>query len=509
MRLTNRLLLTILPIVIFVMGALGAAFATERNSVMEPALQQQTRAYARALDIAFEYGLREMGEARVQALLERLIADPRVFGARLYLPDGTVRIASSSMRASPPVPDSVLRRVLDGAPEAFFENTLNGQQVFTVLRGVRDPSARTLIDDPRVEVGDVVGLLEVSQPYALLSSEMGRLQRELLLATVILLALMSVVIGELARRLVARPLERLVVAARALGEGDIDARVPQFLGAAELNALASEFNVMAARLSRARQALLSEGEERIRLERRLVESEKLATVGTLAAGLAHEIGAPLNVISGRAELLLAKPGVVPDTVRQLESIVTQSGRIARTVRSLLDYARRPSRRDDPVAIGRVIDSTLELLEVDLARAGVTITRTESYEAWVRGDAEQLQQLLTNLVLNAMQAMDGQAELREIRIGVDVEKDDQTATRAALVLTVTDSGPGLPEALDGRLFTPFATTKPTGTGLGLVVARSIVEDHGGTIVGTTRTDGRRGAVFTVSLPLAPALVVGDA
>jgi two-component system, NtrC family, sensor kinase len=509
MRLTTRLLVTILPIVVLVMGALGGAFAAERQRVLEPALQQQTRAYARALDIAFEYSLREMGEARVQALLERLIADPRVFGARLYAPDGTVRFASSSMTNSPPAPDSVLRRVLTGASEAFFENNLDGEVVSTVLRAVREPSAGRIIDDQRDAPGDVVGVLEVAQPYALLSSEVRRLQTELLVATIALLLIMAIVIGILARRLVSSPLERLVVAARALGEGDIDARVPQALGAAELNALSREFNQMAERLARARQDLLSEGEERIRLERRLVESEKLATVGTLAAGLAHEIGAPLNVISGRAELLLKQPSVAPDTVRQLESIVTQSGRIARTVRSLLDYARRPVRRDDPVAIGRVIDSTMELLDADLARAGVTITRRESYEAWVRGDAEQLQQLLTNLILNAVQAMDGQDGPREIEVGVDVAKVDENASRAALRLTVADSGPGLPQALDGRLFTPFATTKPTGTGLGLVVARSIVEDHGGTIVGTTRSDGRSGAVFVVSLPLAPAFVVGDA
>ena len=509
MRLTTRLLLTILPVVMLVMGALGVAFAAERQRVLEPALHQQTRAYARALDIAFEYGLREIGEARVQALLERLIDDPRVFGARLYATDGSVRFASSSMTTSPPVPDSVLRKVLQGAPEAFFENTLDGEVVFTVLRAVRDPSTRLLVEGTREPAGEGVGALEVAQPYALLSSEVRRLQQELLLATVLLLLIVTIVIGVLARRFVARPLERLVVAARALGEGDIDARVPQSLGAAELNALSREFNEMAERLSRARLALLSEGEERVRLERRLVESEKLATVGTLAAGLAHEIGAPLNVISGRAELLLKQPAVAPDTVRQLESIVTQSGRIARTVRSLLDYARRPSRRDDPVAIGRVIDSTLDLLDEELRRAGVTISRAESYEAWVRGDAEQLQQLLTNLILNAVQAMDGQDGPREIEVVVDVTKTEASANRAEMLMTVSDTGPGLPQALDGRLFTPFATTKPSGTGLGLVVARSIVEDHGGTIVGTTRTDGRSGASFTVSLPLAPAFVVGDA
>lgn len=509
MRLTTRLLLTILPIVIVVMGALGIGFALERQRVLEPELQQQTRAYARALDIAFEFGLHEIDSARVQALLERMSADPRVYGVRVYGPTGGVRFASSAMASAPSAPDSVLRDVLRGAAEATFENTIDDKVIFTVLRVVREPATAPPADSATADPGIILGALEVSQPYAVLTSEVRRLQREQVLATLLLLVTVGVAVGFMSRRLVERPLERLVVAARALGEGDVDARVPHALGAAEPNALAREFNVMATRLSSARRDLLREGEERVHLERRLSEAEKLATVGTLAAGLAHEIGAPLNVISGRAELLLQQPGVSKDAVRQLESIVAQSGRIARTVRSLLNYASRPSRRDDPVAIARVIDVTSEMLEPELARASVTLTRHESYEAWVRGDAEQLQQVLTNLILNAVQAMDGQNESREIEVGVSVSKSDALDSTAQLQLTVTDTGPGLPEALDGRLFTPFATTKTSGTGLGLVVARSIVQDHGGTLVGSTRIDGRSGAVFTVMLPLSPALAVGDA
>lgn len=506
MKLTTRLLLAILPIVLVVMGTLGLAFAAERDRVLEPALQQQTRSYARALDIAFEYGLRDMGNARISAFLERLIVDPRVFGARLYDPDGSVRFASSSMTTSPPAPDSVLRLVLNGAAEATFENTHDGLKVFTVLRAVREPG---LSDDPRAALGAVTGVLEVAQPYSAMSSEVRRLQRELVVATLVMLMIVTAVIGITARRFVARPLQRLVVAARALGEGDIAARVPDALGAAEPNALAREFNVMADRLAAARADVVREGEERVRLERKLLESEKLASVGTLAAGLAHEIGAPLNVISGRAELLLRQPAVSPDHVRQLESIVQQSARITRTVRSLLDYARRPLRRDEPVSIGDVIETTLELLEHEFARSQVRVIRHEHYEAWVRGDADQLCQVLTNLLLNAAQAMDGQQTPREVVVGVDTVKSDAGASTARLQWTVTDNGPGLPQALDGRMFTPFATTKSSGTGLGLVVARSIVEDHGGTLLGTTRSDGCTGAVFTVTLPLVSTLVAGDA
>jgi signal transduction histidine kinase len=243
----------------------------------------------------------------------------------------------------------------------------------------------------------------------------------------------------------------------------------------------------------------------VRLERRLAEAEKLATVGTLAAGLAHEIGAPLNVISGRAEMLLGHDETSPRVARHLQSIVAQSGRITRTVRSLLDYARRPARRDDVVSVDAVLDATVDLLEAECQRAGVTVERTGSAEAWVQGDSDQLQQVMTNLLLNALQAMDGQPGPTTITIGVEVAGAQHDAVPGETIITVRDTGPGLPADLDGRLFTPFATTKPSGTGLGLVVARSIVQDHGGVIDGTTRTDGIRGACFTVRLPQAPVPV----
>jgi signal transduction histidine kinase len=500
MRLTTRLLLAILPIVLLVMGALGAWFMYEREHVLIPEVQQQTRAYARALDLAFEYGLRDMDSARVSALLDRTATDARVSGVRVYDARGRVQYESSTPSATPPLPREMIARVLGGAPELSMERTVNGETVFSVLRVVREPAPRGSKSE---EQGRVLGALAVTQPYSLLLSEVNRLELELAIATLILLLTVALATAFMARRTIALPLEQLVAAARALGEGDIDARVPQSLGAAEPNALAREFNVMATRLSTARRELLRESEERVRLERRLAEAEKLATVGTLAAGLAHEIGAPLNVISGRAEMLLGHDETSPRVARHLQSIVAQSGRITRTVRSLLDYARRPARRDDLVSVDAVLDATIDLLEAECARAGVTVDRTGTAEAWVRGDSDQLQQVMTNLLLNALQAMEGQPGPHTVTIGVDVSAPGEDGVPGETIITVRDTGPGLPADLDGRLFTPFATTKPSGTGLGLVVARSIVQDHAGVLDGTTRTDGIRGACFTVRLPQAQA------
>ncbi len=500
MRLSTRLLLSTIPIVVVVMVAFGAWFIFERERLIIPEVRQQTRAYARAMDIAFEYGLHDVDQQRIEAFLSRMSADPRVFGVVVYDTAGVVRYSGSGLAQAVAAPDSLLKRVLRGQDEASFERIVNGRKMFVVLRGIREPEMFNP-DDQRVASGTMVGALEVAQPYDVLLGEVQRTEMELAAVTLALVAALSVVLIALTRRTVAGPLERLVSAARALGEGDTEARVPQSLGAAEPNALAREFNTMAERLAGARLAQLREAEERVLLERRLSEAEKLATVGTVAAGLAHEIGAPLNVISGRAELLLRQQGDESPAARHLNSIIGQIGRITRTVRSLLDYARRPARREQLVSLSKVVDSTVDMLETEIARSGARIEKVDAMDISVRGDFDQLQQVFTNLFVNAMHAMEGQTEERVITVILDKDEGERTPLTQAMVI-VRDTGPGLPQELDGRLFTPFSTTKSDGTGLGLVVARSIVQDHGGTLAGSSRKDGFRGAEFVMHLELIP-------
>ena len=209
-----------------------------------------------------------------------------------------------------------------------------------MLRSIREaPSDTARGNIPAGASGAILGALEIAQPFGLLQGEQQRVRAEVVLVTLALMAALSLMLVFVTHRLVERPLQRLAAAARELGEGNVEAHVLTSLGASELNALACEFNEMVERLGTARRALLQESETRVRLERRLSEAEKLATVGMVAAGLAHEIGAPLNVISGRAEMLLQQHGGDARISRHLESIIAQIGRITRTVRSLLDYAR--------------------------------------------------------------------------------------------------------------------------------------------------------------------------
>ncbi len=238
--------------------------------------------------------------------------------------------------------------------------------------------------------------------------------------------------------------------------------------------------------------------ERRRTEDALRQSEKLATMGQLLAGVAHELNNPLTVISGYAGML--KSTLSGTRLEQSALQIEQaSHRCSRIVRNFLALARKhpPERRQ--VALNRVVAEALELLaypfgldnveaELDLA-AGIP-------ELWA--DAHQLQQVVVNLLTNAHQAM-REAPLR--RLTITTRHD---GARATVLLQVTDTGPGITADVEARIFEPFFTTKPLGhgTGLGLSLCLGIVEGHGGTI----RVDGRpgRGAVFTVELPVGPAV-----
>jgi PAS domain S-box-containing protein len=233
----------------------------------------------------------------------------------------------------------------------------------------------------------------------------------------------------------------------------------------------------------------------LRLDRQLVRSEKLAVVGSLAAGLAHEIGTPLNVISATAEYLMLDG--VENADEQLRGIVAETERISRLVRELLAFARGSSPGRTALRLRDAVERTLRLLRVTCERKHLTVS-VEIPPAIppVHADPDGVHQVLLNLLLNAAAAVaDGG------RIGVRVRAAGSGPGEAVVLLEVHDDGPGVAPELRERIFDPFFTTRADGTGLGLVVCTRIVADHGGDLrVGEGPLGG---ASFVVQLPAAPA------
>jgi PAS domain S-box-containing protein len=246
--------------------------------------------------------------------------------------------------------------------------------------------------------------------------------------------------------------------------------------------------------------LVEDISERVGLQRAAEQSEKLAALGTLAAGLAHELNNPIGVISSRIELMMleADPASLPSWIRDdLEVLHRHAQRVARIVQGLLSFARMSGGSQGPVSLNEVVDETLLLIEQQIAKEGIVLRRRLASELpAIAGDATALQQVLMNLVINARDAMAHGGEI-VVETGVAPDRDGHVR------LVVRDTGPGIPPDVLPRIFDPFFTTKPRGTGLGLSISYGIVRDHRGTVDVESRPG--EGTTFILAFPVRTAEV----
>jgi PAS domain S-box-containing protein len=234
--------------------------------------------------------------------------------------------------------------------------------------------------------------------------------------------------------------------------------------------------------------------ERLAFERSARQAEKLAALGTLAAGLAHELNNPIGIISSRIELMLldAESRPLPEEVREdLEVLHRNAQRVARIAQGLLSFARQSPGERAPVDVNHVVEETLLLLDRQIAKSGITLRRKLAPGLpLVRGDGNALQQVVLNLLTNARDAL---PEGGEIVIETSPVRERPGAVR----VKVRDSGRGIPPETIPRIFDPFFTTKSNGTGLGLSISHGIVRDHGGTL--DVESQPGRGTTFVIEFP----------
>lgn len=341
----------------------------------------------------------------------------------------------------------------------------------------------------------------------------------------------------------ARPMERMVADVRRIAEGDYAHRVAA-LPWSEFDAVRVGVNDMADRLVHDQDLLAANIISLDRTNRELVEARdqviqtaRLASVGTLAAGIAHEVGNPLGAIVGFTDLALSRARKAAADTELLEAIREEADRIDRIIRTLLDYARPRELEPGPQSLADVGARVRELLE----RQGRLDRVAVVWEGWDAPSTEALidptavEQILVNLILNGLDAMEG-LECRRLRVALEVEAGALAAMPArregdppgvnymhrrrvgrdftpegadplftadhVVVLRVADAGPGVPDELRDRIFDPFYTTKDPGrgTGLGLSICARLVESMGGKIHLEEAPEG--GAEFVVRLPGAP-------
>ncbi len=232
-------------------------------------------------------------------------------------------------------------------------------------------------------------------------------------------------------------------------------------------------------------------EEAERLQQQIRHADRLATIGELAAGVAHELNEPLGNILGFAQLAGRAPGLGDETRRDLERIVSASLYAREIIKKLMFFSRQTPAQKDDVDVNKVVDDVMSLLQPRCEKGAVSVVVEQAMPPpLVRGDAAQLQQVLVNLVVNAVQAMPEGGTLRVWT----------TTGEGKVRVALEDTGVGIPPENLGRVFMPFFTTKDVGegTGLGLAVVHGIVALHGGSA--RVESEVGRGTRFEVELPL---------
>jgi signal transduction histidine kinase len=351
------------------------------------------------------------------------------------------------------------------------------------------------------EEPQTLAMLELSRPSDVLQMTTDDFVRAAVLIGLIALVT-TLVVGLLASRLVSRPITKLLRGIDDVAKGDLS-HVILSERDDEIGQIALRFNEMTFSLRESRGETQRQNEAKLALEQRLGQTEKLATIGQLAAEIAHEVGTPLNVIAGRARSIQKKAADHPEAVeKNAEIIAEQTARITRIIQRLLDFTRRKvgSTGKGEVNLNELALTTMELLSGQFASAKVK-TRLERTEGLPRiaGDSDRLQQVMINLLLNAAQAMPDGGSLAVETHAVRRTRPGLEAEQKFLVFAVKDTGVGIPDDIKDKIFDPFYTTKEGrgGTGLGLAVCSGIVKEHDGWIDVESNEGG--GTVFRVYLP----------
>ena len=229
------------------------------------------------------------------------------------------------------------------------------------------------------------------------------------------------------------------------------------------------------------------------MQSELVRAEKLAAVGELASGVAHELNNPLTVVVGLVQLLLEEKDMTPEKKIDLETIREQAERCRKIILNLLQFARKHEIQQVPCDVTEIMEKTLQLVIYDLEGHGVEVRREYAKNIPpIVADVYQIQQVFLNLISNAHDALKG---VEHPRIAVAIRQEG-----AVVRIAVEDNGCGIPEAIIGKIFDPFFTTKEVncGTGLGLSISYGIIKEHRGTL--SVKSQPGKGSVFTVELPL---------
>jgi signal transduction histidine kinase len=468
-RLANLHLTLIMTIVLplLVISGIGVYWGLSVVQRQDEAqLKEDLALMAQATKYPLSRALQTGDYVQVNDITTSLFSSGRVYGASVYDKRGDrisqVGVVDTNITESRSAADAVAR-----GDELGTYRRIEGEDVFSHFTPLFSQDGR------------IIGLLQITRRRSDFDQRLSDLRADAwwiwsIMGGAILFVAIAGHYGG-----VGRHVEHLQATMDRVRSGDRRVRAP-LKGPREVQQIAMALNDMLASIEQTEQAMHAQKAREARLNQRLQHQEKMAMIGRVAGGVAHELGAPLSVIDGRARILERRGGD-ERTTRNLGEIRDQVQRMTRIIRQLLDCFRHSPRvEEDSLTMTELVNGVLDSHQSDAAEQGISLeVDNQAPDAEIQGDRTRLELAVTNLLRNAIQAASGKV-LLSVRAGPQ-----------ATALTVEDDGPGISTVDRESVFEPFYTTKPAGegTGLGLAVVRSVMQEHGGgIIIGTSRWGG---------------------
>jgi len=488
MRITTKLTLSLTAIGLVTFMAYGVYnLLTERHDLALD-ISQQTQLLGKSLEIAIENAVRDKQLADIEELLK---------GLEQIEPDLKIRVYDQQGEIFP----DAIGNAFEKAFHDRLQTALKNEHIDPFFYPLEDPESITVLLPLHNERGERLGILAVVRTLDEMRRDLEATRSNLLVSAAAFIMIAVPLCTLICWVYIGWPLKRLIGGMARIKEGNFSP-LPLKNQQDEMGVLLVAFNDMATELENARHKLKEEAQSRRHIQAALQEADKLITIGQLSAGLAHEIGSPLQILKGRVEHLLLCAGQPEEVIRHAGILASQTERITRIVQQLLEFARRRPPHFTRIDLREPLNAVLNLLEYEAYKKQVELRFDVAKDLpLIVADSDGIQQIVLNLITNALSATGAGGR---IVVAIETCQTDTDPAHGeaveAIQLTVSDNGCGMSQDILKHLFEPFFTTRHEqgGVGLGLAVARSIVIAHHGRIKAESAQG--LGSTLTIILPV---------
>ena len=444
MKLGSKLTIYLSIIIIIVLSGYGYFHILSRRELLVKKMKVEVKSIGQTLKVSLEKISLPKEVEYVQDLIDAIEEYEKTLGVIVYDQGKNLVFRSRSLDEVEPYLELIKRAIREDRSQEKF-GFYKKLPIFLYTFPLKDRTKKN------------IGGVMIFQHTSFVEEDIKKAEWSIGITIIILICGMIGFILFVTRKWLTQPISLLMEAINNMAKGNLNTQI-DLQGRDEISILGRAFNQMAINLREARERIVRDGETKLELERTLRQSEKLATIGQLASGLAHEIGTPLNIISGRVELTKRR---IEDEIanKNLDIISQQTERITKIIQQVLGFVRKKKSEQQNLNLADLLGTTLDFLSHQIQKQGVTVVKEiKDNLPPVIGDPDQVQQVFLNLILNAIQAMPDGGALRLSASSKWISKEGlEEGERQYVEICVEDTGVGMDREVISNIFNPFFTT----------------------------------------------------